>query len=80
MHETSSIPVSDSAIEAALMTVARIVERYGEAYWPIFERLERELALRAWRGAAALFEARPPCRADLRCALVTGSQRYSLGD
>ena len=27
----------------AMATVARVIELYGEAYWPILERLEAEL-------------------------------------
>ena len=35
--------VSDKEIEAALHSVAQLVNVYGEKYWPIFERLEEEL-------------------------------------
>ena len=35
--------VSDKEIEAALHSVAQLVNVYGEKYWPIFERLEKEL-------------------------------------
>lgn len=35
----------------ALRTVARIIERYGDIYWPIFERLENELQMRRSRAA-----------------------------
>ena len=35
--------VSDKEIEAALHSVAQLVNIYGEKYWPIFERLEDEL-------------------------------------
>mgnify|MGYP001164791479 CR=1 FL=1 len=34
---------SDEEIENAMATVARVIELYGDAYWPILERLEREL-------------------------------------
>ena len=29
--------------EAALVTLARHIDSYGDKYWPIFERLEGEL-------------------------------------
>ena len=35
--------VSDKEIEAALYSVAQLVNVYGDKYWPIFERLEEEL-------------------------------------
>jgi len=35
--------VSDHDIEAALRSVAQLVNAYGDKYWPIFERLEDEL-------------------------------------
>ena len=35
--------VSDKEIEAALHSVAQLVNVYGDKYWPIFERLESEL-------------------------------------
>ena len=35
--------VSDHDIEAALSSVAQLVNAYGDKYWPIFERLEDEL-------------------------------------
>ena len=38
--------VSDKEIEAALHSVAQLVNVYGEKYWPIFERLEEELDTR----------------------------------
>ena len=34
---------SDDDIERAMATVARVIELYGDAYWPILERLEAEL-------------------------------------
>ncbi|KCZ99418.1 hypothetical protein HPO_05762 [Hyphomonas polymorpha PS728] len=35
--------VSDAEIEKAIRSVARLIHRYGDAYWPLFERLEAEL-------------------------------------
>jgi len=37
---------SDEDIENAMATVARVIELYGDAYWPILERLEHELTER----------------------------------
>jgi len=36
-------------IEKCLNTVARLVESYGDEYWPTFERLEKELQSRKGR-------------------------------
>lgn len=44
-------PVTDQQIEKALTKVARLIECYGDAYWPIFERLETELEMRQSRAA-----------------------------
>ena len=43
--------VSDTGLENALRSMARIIERYGDVYWPIFERLEAELTARRTRAA-----------------------------
>lgn len=43
--------VSVSELEELLDSVARIIDRYGDAYWPIFERLELELEERQSRQA-----------------------------
>lgn len=37
---------SDEEIENAMAIVARVIELYGDVYWPILERLERELGER----------------------------------
>ncbi|KCZ93134.1 hypothetical protein HHI_10634 [Hyphomonas hirschiana VP5] len=34
-----------------MATVARVIELYGDAYWPILERLERELTERRLKAA-----------------------------
>lgn len=34
--------VTDAELERTIQRVARIVELYGDAYWPVFERLEAE--------------------------------------
>ena len=41
--------ISDQDIEASLSSLARLIDRYGDAYWPVFERLERELSVRQER-------------------------------
>lgn len=43
MREHATKQFSDADIERAMATVARVIELYGDAYWPILERLEREL-------------------------------------
>jgi hypothetical protein len=40
---------SDSDIECAIQTVASLIDRFGDAYWPILELLEDELARRQAR-------------------------------
>ena len=42
---------SDEEIENAMATVARVIELHGDAYWPILERLERELTERRTKAA-----------------------------
>lgn len=41
--------VTEQEIETSLSSLARLIDRYGDAYWPVFERLERELGLRKQR-------------------------------
>ena len=36
-------PVTEEELENGLSIVARLIECYGDSYWPIFERLEKEL-------------------------------------
>lgn len=65
---------TDRDIEVALRTVARIIERYGDAYWPIFERLENELYARRSRAARlASYRAKP---SSMR-SLEEGDVRFS---
>lgn len=45
------MPVSDRQLEDALKIAARVIDLYGDAYWPIFDRLEHELSLRRNRSA-----------------------------
>ncbi|WP_339797961.1 hypothetical protein [uncultured Hyphomonas sp.] len=47
----SSPSYSEEDIERAMGTVAWIIDLYGDAYWPIFERLEDELRTRQTRHA-----------------------------
>lgn len=51
MTTSTSTSYSDDDIERAMATVARVIELYGEAYWPILERLEAELEDRRARSA-----------------------------
>lgn len=46
---TTSDHISQQDIEAALQSVAQLIEAHGEKYWPVFERLENELAERRSR-------------------------------
>ncbi|MEH6697042.1 MAG: hypothetical protein V7675_18555 [Hyphomonas sp.] len=41
--------VTEQEIENGLSSLARLIDRYGDAYWPVFERLERELGVRRQR-------------------------------
>lgn len=41
--------VTEQEIENGLSSLARLIDRYGDAYWPVFERLERELSVRKER-------------------------------
>lgn len=41
--------VTEQEIETSLSSLARLIDRYGDAYWPVFERLERELGVRKER-------------------------------
>ena len=41
--------VTEREIENGLSSLARLIDRYGDAYWPVFERLERELGIRKER-------------------------------
>lgn len=38
--------ITDREIEDGLETVALLIKRYGDVYWPVFERLEQELEMR----------------------------------
>jgi hypothetical protein len=35
--------VSDAEHKKAVRSLARLIDRYGDAYWPLFESLESEL-------------------------------------
>ena len=69
------MPVSDRQLEDALKIAARVIDLYGDAYWPIFDRLERELNLRRNRRARlnSYLEQRTTGRsaADSELALLT---------
>lgn len=42
-HPKASAEITDADIERALGTVARVIELYGDVYFPILRRLEAEL-------------------------------------
>lgn len=37
--------VTEADLEAALRSVAMLIDRHGPKYWPIFDRLETELEI-----------------------------------
>lgn len=41
--------LSDTDLEEALSIVAEVIELYGDAYWPLFDKLEEELDTRKQR-------------------------------
>jgi hypothetical protein len=43
--------VTDDEIERGLDLVAELIDRYGDVYWPVFDRLESELAQRRLKEA-----------------------------
>lgn len=51
MANNISDTYSDDDIERAMATVARVIELYGDSYWPILERLESELEDRRAKSA-----------------------------
>ena len=46
--------ISDEDLEDLLTSMARIIDRYGDVYWPIFERLEGELQQRRFLNEPSL--------------------------
>ena len=38
--------ITDAELENGLDLLAELIDRYGEVYWPIFQRLENELSRR----------------------------------
>jgi len=48
---TNKTTISDGDIENGLNIVAGLIDDFGDAYWPIFDRLERELEERRSRSA-----------------------------
>lgn len=47
--QADRMAVSDAELEKAIRSIARLIDRYGDAYWPLFERLEAELKERSSR-------------------------------
>lgn len=63
---TKADQVTEQDIEDGLDFVAGLIDRHGDAYWPIFERLERELEQRRSKAA----------RLSARLAKATDPQRH----
>lgn len=42
-EQAARMAVSDAELEKAVRSLARLIDRYGDAYWPLFERLDAEL-------------------------------------
>ena len=59
---------SDHEIENAIRTVASLIDRFGDAYWPILERLEDELEHRRARQAKLRNYLRPASREKINRA------------
>lgn len=51
--------ITDQEIEDGLELLAELIDRYGDVYWPLFDRLERELEER--RSKAARLSSRLKC-------------------
>ena len=49
MRYKSDNDITDAEIKGALTYVAGLVERQGDAYWPLIERLDHELLKRRRR-------------------------------
>jgi len=43
--------LAETELNGGIRSLARIIVRYGEAYWPLLERLEEELHIRKARAA-----------------------------
>jgi len=41
--------ITDLELEQGLDLLAELIDRYGEVYWPIFDRIENELSFRKER-------------------------------
>ena len=53
MNQDNNPPESliNLRLEKAVRVAAEVVVQFGDVYWPIFDRLERELAVRADKSA-----------------------------
>ncbi len=72
--------VTDQEIEDGLSEVAKLIKEFGDDYWPVFDRLERELQTRRSRSArlasrlnsgAALRHSKTVSKADLARVFVS---------
>ena len=60
-----------------MATVARVIELYGDTYWPILERLESELEDRRTRSARLNKHLKRYHRSTQRIAREAGRQIYT---
>lgn len=65
--------ISDQEIEDGLELIAELIDRYGDVYWPLFDRLERELEERRSKAARLQKRLRRAGQTDS----LTASARYS---
>ena len=49
MRQPPQSDISEQDLEHATAVAAELVQRFGDLYWPFFERLERELVQRRER-------------------------------
>ena len=74
--------VTDEEIEIGLGIAARIINRYGDVYWPILERLEKEREARRARGSrlrAYLSNGSVPQKLDTSAEAQTATQCTERG-
>lgn len=51
MRYKSDTEITDSEIKASLTYIAELIERQGDTYWPLVERLDHELLKRRKRAS-----------------------------
>lgn len=70
---TSSRTITDQEIEDGLDLVAKLIDRYGDVYWPVFDRLERELEQRRSKSARLRARLQRGATASTRIAPTRGA-------